>query len=130
MGATHAPHSRIRNRCTIRCAAKRANPFAEDGSPESQLVARRRSVTIENREKQRALRWCLRLSPGPSRVQEKQRIARMISYLSLFCPAARRMAVIGPMVVALLVSACGSAVVKPASLEQANALSTQAAAGE
>lgn len=54
----------------------------------------------------------------------------MISYLSVFRPAGRQIAMLGSLVIAVLLSACGPAVVKPASLETANAMSTQAATGE
>jgi polysaccharide biosynthesis/export protein len=43
---------------------------------------------------------------------------------------AQRLAVLGAVVFASVLSACGSAVVNPASREQANAISTKAAAGQ
>jgi polysaccharide export outer membrane protein len=54
----------------------------------------------------------------------------MIPYSSTLRSAVRPFAVLGLVAFALLLSACGPAVVKPASLEQANALSAQAASGE
>jgi protein involved in polysaccharide export with SLBB domain len=60
---------------------------------------------------------------------EKQGIARMISFLPKRRQIGRPGVLLGLMFT-LLLGACGSAVVKPASLEQANAISARAAGGE
>jgi polysaccharide biosynthesis/export protein len=78
-----------------------------------------------------ARRCCLRLSPGPSRIRQKQRNASMISLSSKLRPIARSVVALGLLVFALMLGACGGPVAgNPASIEQANALSTRAAASE
>lgn len=54
----------------------------------------------------------------------------MIYYVSKLRPVGRPFAVLGLMIFTLMLGACGPAVVKPSSLEQANAISSKAAAGE
>ena len=54
----------------------------------------------------------------------------MKSYLSKLRSVRRSLAALGAMMFAVALSACGPAVVKPASLEQANALSSRSAGGE
>ena len=54
----------------------------------------------------------------------------MISHSFQLRSIRRPFAAVGLMIFALMLSACGSAVVKPSSLEQANAISTQAAGAE
>jgi polysaccharide biosynthesis/export protein len=54
----------------------------------------------------------------------------MIPFSSMLRPVGRPFAMLGILILALTLSACGPAVVKPSSLEQANALSARSAAGE
>ncbi len=54
----------------------------------------------------------------------------MIPYSPRLLPIGRPFALLGSLIIAMMLSACGSAVVKPATVEQANALSSTAVTGE
>jgi hypothetical protein len=72
----------------------------------------------------------LRLSHGPFRFREKQRNARMKEIFTRVRLLGRPAAALGLVLSILLLGGCGPAAVKPASLEQANAISARATGAE